>query len=398
MINPYTFYIIGFGFSLIVYQLGWSEVYPSLGVSLIAFLLATMVAHFLLSRIWVRSQRINVNDKEAALTLKPKLNPWLVTGFIYLCWAADFIYERGIPLVKMIMNVPFNYKMFGFPSLHVFTFTFTSFYCIYLFHYFLRTKKRVFLLLYFVNMASAILIYNRGMLCINLASSFFLYLLHLRKIPYRKLFLGIPLLVAILYLFGVMGTVRVSFETKRKYDQNYFLETGKATTQFRKSSIPKEFFWPYIYISSPIANLQVNINTYVVKPITTARILEYINNEWLFESLSKRINKLAGIEREKENAIKEPFNASTVYCRSFSYLGWAGVIATSLFVLILPFLYSKLIYNNSYQTIAIAILCTTYLFLTYDNTIRIMAFGFQLAYPVIFPWVENNLSKIKLLQ
>jgi hypothetical protein len=394
MINPYFCYIIGFIFSLLVYQLGWSEIYPSLSGSLIVFLIASMVAHFILSRLWIKRKSIK-HKAEQAFT-NPKLNPWVVTIFLYLCWSADFIYEGGSPLFKIVMNIPYDYKTFGVPSLHVFNVTFSSFYCIYLLYLFLMNKKKEYLLLYLVNMASAILIYSRSMLFFNLASSFFLYLLCLEKLPYARLLLVIPFAIALFYFFGVVGTVRVSFESKTDYDQNSFLINGRATAQFKNSKIPKEFFWPYIYISSPLANLQVNIKNYNVRPITPGRVLEYINNEWLFESLSKRINKLFGIERENENTIKDPFNVSTVYCRSYSYLGWAGIITMGLFVLMIPLAYHRLIINNPYQLVSVAILCTTYLFLAYDNMIRLMALGFQLVYPLLFPLFENKLSKLKL--
>ena len=396
MINPYTFYIIGFGFSLAVYQLGWSEVYPPLNPSLVGFLITSMAAHFIFSRHWLKSKEVE-ND-QVTFIMQPKLNPWLVTAFIYLLWTVDFIYEGGIPLIKMLLNVPYDYKVFGFPSLHVLTVTFSSFYCIYLLHFFLISKKRIYLLLYFVNISAAILIYGRGMLFINLVSSFFLYLLHLKEIPFKKLLVGVPVMIILLYLFGVLGTMRVSFESKRKYDEYIFLESGEATAQFKQSIIPKEFYWPYIYISSPVANLQLNINTYLVKSITIQQVLLYINNEWLFESLSKRINKALGVEREKENTTKEQFNASTVYSRSYSYLGWGGVIATGIFILLLPYFYNKMLVDNPYQIISVAILCTTYLLLAFDNTIRFMGLGFQLVYPLVFPFFENNLSKIKFLK
>jgi oligosaccharide repeat unit polymerase len=394
MINPYSCYILGFIFSLFVYQFGWSEIYPPISTSLIGFLIATIVSHFVFSKWWVKNKFIkNKNDEVSS---SPKLNPWFMTIFLYICWSADFINEGGVPLFKMLFNLSYDYRAFGVPSLHVFTVTFTSFYCIYLLHLFLKTTKKEYLLLYLINMVSAILIYSRSMLFFNLASSFFLYLLYIDKIPYKKLLLVAPIIIILFYLFGVVGTARVSFESKTNYDQNSFLDNGKATFQFRNSVIPKEFFWPYIYISSPIANLQVNINTYATKPITLTRVLEYINNEWLFESISKRINKLFGVEREKENNIKDPFNVSTVYCRSYSYLGWAGIIAMGLFVLIVPMAYRKLIVNNPYQLISVAILCTTYLFMTYDNMIRLMALGFQLVYPLVFPAVENKISQLRI--
>jgi oligosaccharide repeat unit polymerase len=393
MINPYTFYIVGFGFSLAIYQLGWSEVYPQLSLKLVAFLLASMSVHFVFSRLWAKRREIK-NDK-GGLVVEPKLNPWLITVFLYLLWTIDFIYEGGIPLVKMLLNIPYDYKVFGFPSLHVFTVTFSSFYCIYLLHFFLINRKKIFLLLYFVNISAAILIGGRGMLFINLVSSFFLYLLHLKKIPLKKLLIGVPVMIILLYFFGVLGTMRVSFESNREYDKNIFLESGGATAQFKQSTIPKEFYWPYIYISSPVANLQVNINTYPVKPITIQRVLLYINNEWLFESISKRINKALRVEREKENTTKEQFNASTVYSRSYSYWGWGGIITTGIFILLLPYFYNKMLNDNPYQIISVAILCTTYLLLAFDNTIRFMGLGFQLVYPFVFPFFENKLREIR---
>jgi hypothetical protein len=205
--------------------------------------------------------------------------------------------------------------------------------------------------------------------------------------------LASPVMILIFYFFGVVGTKRVSFESQVPYNPSLFLDNGKATSHFRESSIPKEFFWPYFYISSPLANLQVNITTYDVRPITPTRILEYINNELLFESFSKRINKLFGVEREKENVIKDPFNVSTVYSRSYSYLGWIGMTITALVIVLLPMLYVKIIRDSPYQMIAVAILCTTYLFLSYDNMIRLMALGFQLVYPILFPIVEKVFAK-----
>ena len=388
MVNPYSCYILGFVFSLAVYQLGWSDAYPPLNSSLLLFLVVSIVLATVLANWWSKHP---VTKKTESL----KVDPWLVTGFLYLLWVADFIHEGGMPLYKTLNNIPYDYKKFGVPSLHVLAVTFGSFYCVHLFHAYLTERKKKFLLLYFINMSAAILIYSRSMLFFNLASSAFLYLLTFKQIPYRKLAVGIPIIIILFYFFGVAGTKRVSFESNSEYDPGIFLETGRATSAFKNSFIPKEFFWPYIYISSPLANFQVNINTYPVKPIDTKRVLEFVNNELLFESISKRINALAGIEREKENTIKDPFNVSTVYSRGYSYLGWAGILVTSVFILVIPIFYLKVIRQNPYQLPAIAILCTTYLFLTYDNTLRLMALGFQLVYPFVLPLAEKWLLRLK---
>jgi hypothetical protein len=236
------------------------------------------------------------------------------------------------------------------------------------------------------------------MLFFNLASSAFIFLFSLKKIPYAKIALISPLLIILLYLFGVVGTQRTSFVARTDYNVNYFLSNAGATTQFKESSVPKEFFWAYFYISSPIANLQLNIGHFKTKPITIGRVLEYINNELLFESLSKRINNWCHFVPEGDYRIKEQFNAATVYTRSYSYLGWAGMFSTAFVILMLPILYRKMIATSPYTIVGNAILCTTFLLMFYDNTIRLMGLGFQLVYPILFPTLEKLLTKYSIIK
>jgi len=299
----------------------------------------------------------------------------------------EFVYEGGIPLVKILLRQPYNYRFFGVPSLHVFNVTFASFFTIFLFHLYLSSHKNKYLILSLINWAAAILIYSRAMFIFILVAAFFVYLASGSiKI---KFILWTPLVgIMILYFFGILGNVRESFEAKSKYNPALFLETGGATDQFRSSWVPKEFFWGYIYISSPLANLQTNINTRHVSDKPSV-LYQHVNNEIAFDFISKRINRLLGWEREGENTITGPFNVSTVYSRSFSYQGWIGIFIMAAFVLVFPWFYCWLLPQGSFTLTGIAILNTMYLFLVYDNTIRFTGLGFQLIYPVILPFCEK---------
>jgi hypothetical protein len=370
--------------------LHWSSAYPALKVPLIIFVICTLIAHFVLSRFWLKSKSITFYRTH------PPVNPVGITIFIYCLWIIDFIYEGGIPLFNILLNIPFNYRLFGMPGVHVLAVTISSFYTLYLFHTFLSERKKVLLALYLINLSASVLIISRSMFFFILTGSSLLYLFSLNKIPVRKLILSLPILVIALYLFGVVGNKRAAAEDKATYNPDIFLETGRATEHFRESIVPKEFFWAYIYISSPLANLQMNINHHTVPPISTRRVLEYINNEFLFESISKRINAMAGINRQKDIIIKHPLNVSTIYSTSYTYIGWPGMITMAIFILALPLLYFKILSkNNSYSLTAYAILCTMYLFFIYDNTIRLMGWGFLLVYPITVPFVDRFLNRKK---
>lgn len=384
MINPYSSYIVSFSLALGMYWLGWSELYPPISGGLLGFLLLTILLHFILSFYW-KSKNFSV--------IKPTdsfFNPVATTIFIYALWAIDFIYEGGIPLIKILLKQPYNYRLFGVPSLHVFTVTFGSFFTVYLFSLYISTRQRPYLYLYLINLLAALLIYSRAMMMFNLVASAFVYLLCSPSISWRQFSAGLIAFICVSYFFGVLGTVRVSFEARKNYDPGLFLDVGQASGAFRSSFVPREFFWGYIYLSSPLANLQNNINTFQVPPFSYSRLTQHLNNEMIFDFISKRVNRIWEVEREQENTIPyKPFNVSTVYSRSFSYQGWIGMFIMGAFVLIIPWMYFQILPVNQYSLCGLAILNTMYLFLMYDNTIRFTGLGLQLVYPFALPLAEK---------
>jgi hypothetical protein len=247
------------------------------------------------------------------------------------------------------------------------------------------------LILYLVNLAVSILIYNRGMFLFNVSTSFFVFLFSQKKLPLR-LTMTLPIaLLVLFYFFGMLGTLRVSREAGSPYDNSFFLETGLATKDFVNSAVPKEYFWTYIYVSSPLANLQNNINTQPPPSYSTRNFLEMMNNEVVMDFISKRINQVMGISRKEENTIPGPFNASTVYSHCFSYLGWLGMSTMLVIVLFIPWLFFRMLPPASpFFHTALATLCTLYLFLAFDNTFRFTGLSFQLVYPLLFHWLMER--------
>ncbi len=385
MINPHSSYVLSFTVAMLAYALGWSDLFPPLSVQLLLFLLLTIILHMAFSYHWKQNIIVFKSSDNSFF------NPVIITLLICALWTADFIYEGGVPLIKILFKQPYNYRLFGVPSLHVFTVTFSSFFTVYLFTLFVSSRQRIYLYLYLVNIVFAILIYNRGMFIFNIVSTAFVYFLSSPFLTWKRVSFLFTIFFLVVFLFGLMGSLRVSFEAKRKYDSNIFLNIGKASANFRESWIPKDFFWGYVYLSSPVANLQQNINTFDVPPFSISRMVQHLHNEMLFDFISKRINRILGMERERENTIPgRPFNVSTVYSRSFSYQGWTGMFMIGAFVLTLPLLYAKMLPLTRYNLTGIAILNTMYLFLFFDNTIRFTGLGFQLVYPMVFPLIEKT--------
>ena len=394
MVNPHWCYIISFLGPILIYQLGWSEICPPLTPVVIFFITATLLLHLVLGWMWMKKWKPFPEATQ-------QISPVVVTADLYILWAIDFIYEGGIPLVKILLHQPYNYRLFGVPSLHVFIVTFASFYTVFLFHLYRVHRKRIYLTLYVINLFASLLIFNRGMLAFILVATVFIYVSTTRVRWAVFVVVSGLSFFCFLYIFGMLGTIRESAESKTSYDSNIFLEIGRANEGFRNSPVPKEFFWGYMYIASPLANLQTNINADRVELSENSNpTLQHINNEVLFDFISKRVNKIMGWERLKDKTIPGPFNVSTVYSKSYSYQGWLGLIVMAMLIAAIPWLFLWLLPSNPYALTGISILCTMYLFLGFDNMIRFTGISFQLIYPFVIPvgiaamsWLERKFIK-----
>jgi len=383
MINPYASYILGFVASLLLYQLGWSKIFPELSSNLIIFLFGTFAIHAAVGLLWRKKITLGINPQD-------RITPKYITFFLYLLWVTEFFYG-GVPILEIIFQTDFDYRQFGIPMLHVVVVTFSSFYAVFLFHLYVTLGKKEYLLLFVANLVPSVLIYNRGMMLFILTSAVFIFVHH-RKISIKLILVGVIATVGFLFFFGVMGNFRQVAHIKRGYSSDLFVEIIQPTDRFKNSGLAKEFLWGYTYISSPLANLETNIRD--GHGSTSNKIPEFFVNEMIPDFVAKRINRLFDFKDVKDHRIPGPFNVATVYSRSFSYLGWWGLFLMAGFIMILPWIYWWITPENEYKLTGMAILSSMYLLLVFDNTIRFTGFSFQLAYPFFYPLVERTLTKV----
>jgi hypothetical protein len=232
------------------------------------------------------------------------------------------------------------------------------------------------------------------MMLFILTSAGLIYFHYKKILSIKIIFIGVLAGIVFLFFFGVMGNLRQVSNLKQPYSSDLFFKIGQPTDQFKNSFVPKEFLWGYIYISSSLANLQTNLQTDHHDKLANP-FPQFVNNEMIPDFISKRINKLLGWKRADDYRIPGPFNVSTVYSQSFSYLGWVGLFLMAGFIISFPWIYIRVLPRNEYALIGLAILSSMYLFLVFDNTIRFTGFSFQLVYPIVYPMIEKRLIKLK---
>jgi hypothetical protein len=398
VVNPYFIYVLSLVVVILVYLLGWSGLFPELGAPLLLFLTISIVISLLIGRAFISRKIISFNNLE-----NKKSNFYIANG-IFLGYILEFAYHKNFPLLSILTNGDLSYHEFGIPSFHVFLVTFNSFFSVYLFHTYLsvnRQKIQLFILFLFTLLPS-VLIINRGMLIMILMSCTFVYLIKYQsRITARKiLVLGITAFV-FFYIFGVAGNIRLNntYHTNTSLlNNNLFLQIGGATQDFRDSAVPKEFFWSYIYISSPMANLQKNIQDFEHQTdVNLPDTMFFTVTQLLPDFISKRIVGLYEVDKVSVLQITPELNVATAFAEPYIILGWVGISLFTLFIFTFAFFYIVLLkwFNSDYFVVGVAILNTIFVFNTFSNMFAFTGLSFQLFYPLLFTFINfKNLKRM----
>ena len=147
----------------------------------------------------------------------------------------------------------------GIPTIHVLLVTYTVFFSTFIFHRLICNFSRK-LLYNFLIIAffPPLLMVNRGMLFTIFFACLFVYLFSLKAFKRKILIYCIISISLALYLFSIIGSVRINDDE----NSTVFVAFTQPTDDFESLGISNMFLWPYMYIASPIGNLQNCIDIY----------------------------------------------------------------------------------------------------------------------------------------
>lgn len=371
--NPFFVYITIFGSALLVYQFGWSSIYPEMSESVLWFFLATFLFAGLAGIVAMPIlQRMPEHTPDAL----PSWMGWaLFAGFV-----ADIVYTGGVPLWLLATGADYKYTEFGIPTLHVAIVTFGGTFAAVRFADYLYSKDRRYMLQACMPLVYDILIVNRGAALLVLVSFTFILIIKRRKIGARLALSGVVVLSATLFIFGLIGDMRSG--------DNAIEEVGQPTEQFTESGIPKTYFWSYVYLTSPIANF---VKTVEETPLDDPFIGEFLVSELLPDFISKRVLPLFGAEdRIDFDQISPALNVGTVFARSYVYAAWFGVAAMAAMLFAFIMFYLLVMSMTAYAVPALALLNTLVVFCVFDNMVAFTGMSLQLAWLMFIPFVRRK--------
>ena len=382
--NPFFVYPLSFILVFLLYNLGWSDLYPSLKLVTILFFIVSFVIYSVLGYFFQKNKYIGYKyiPKEVSYIKHLKI--------IYIGFLIEFLYAGDIPLFSVIMGYDgVGYRDFGIKSLHVFLVSYNSFITVLLFHKYISEKTRKNLFVYLLSLLPALLIMGRGMIIIGLFSSFFVFIQSLTKGLSIKKILSISLIaIVVMYFFGLLGNLRSGFG-----DPLYIPKNSKATNEFINSNIPKEFYWTYLYGASPLANLQYNINN---QDDVKYNFFDFALFEIVPKVIHKRVALITGSEPVKPKLMVDWLTVGTIYSKSFGYVKWFGPIIMMLYVaFLLVFVIGMVPKSSNYHVATTSVLSTLIFMNTFSNMVVFSGVILQLAFPILFFYLENKKIVIK---
>lgn len=328
--NPVFFFFILWLFVLYLYSLNYSHVLIALKKETIIYVILSCLSFFM-SFITIRllflnkkillnkyySSNISINDNLFII-----FRIWLFFSLI------EIFYFKGLPLLGLFgFGGRESYTEWGIPSLHGFLNAIVITLSNYLFYYYITTKNKKYLILFSLCLLWSVLLVTRQMFLSMVLHSMFIYILcmNIKIKSFLKVF-SLGLLVII--LFGIVGDLRSG-------DSESFLNLAQPTSDF-PLWLPSGFLWVYVYIVSPLNNLNFNIINYPNFNFNLSPIVSSFFPSFIREKIFPPSNEF------NFQLVNEYLNVSTMFPKYLSSFGYFGsLIFYYLFGLVISYFYLK---------------------------------------------------------
>jgi len=358
--------------------------YPKLSLGLISILALSFIPFILLGKIYAREI---LSDSSFSLYSLRQLDYMFMV--IILLGALDILISGFIPII----DKTHNYKEFGAPVIDVLFNTLSIFFSVVFVQTYLRTKGIRFPVYVIVILGLQIILLRRASIVWIVTSSCMLYFLEIKKVKVIYLVSGILILIFLSFSFGKLGSKRGAAQNSNP------LEEFEASSWFKRSGIGEYNYMTYLYVSSPLANLQKNISS-GDRFLNRGDFEDYFFYCLLPPSFTMRLENLLDLKQPVPALIHPHLIVGTCFMLSYLTLGYLGFIGMFMFILGYTAICMHVIKkSNTFYYASLSLLSTAILMEVFDNMlIRLDVIFMLFIYPVIFHyanlWLGNKKSYI----
>lgn len=302
---------------LVLNSFGWSDLSEPLDPLLFIFFVISIMLSFTLGCIFQSYYKIE-KDQEILTAVNnrfAKKNNYVISTIFFIClYSLNFIYARDVPLISSLLFDSVSYIDFqGIPTLGVFITTATEVYGVTLIYQFVRHMSFQLGWQVLSIVALYLLQLNRNALML-FTIAFIIFYLCCHKVKVKTLIGAGVLGMVVLFLIGVLGNVRQLSEWN---DSSYISQLAVINDKY-PFWLPKQYIWAYIYIVSPIVNLNYNVVNHLYEVDSTNLAITFIP-----DFIQKRISPDYS---PQIILVRRYFNVSTVYASCYKYGGILGIL------------------------------------------------------------------------
>lgn len=235
-----------------------------------------------------------------------------IAFFIWLFFTLlEIVYFGNLPLFSLFGFGPsIRYTEFGIPGIHGFI---NALYFSVLLLYFIqfliiRSFKNYFI--FFLLVLWPFLVIHRMMFIAFFIQAFFVYyLLRDGQLKLKNLFILFIVSISVIFIFGYIGDLRSGRE--------HILRLAGFTTEY-PDWLPTGFAWIYLYIVTPVNNINFNINNFTeISPFPFETFLR------IFPSFVRDVLVDNFVQETSFQLYKNAFNVSTLFLiliKDFGYI------------------------------------------------------------------------------
>ena len=253
-INPAIIYAFVWLAALGLYFLHYSNVLLALSSTTLSYILLSILMPILawmffalIRKPFKLTEKVNINTPVS-------LNAFFKIRMLVMIWSLGTLftvcYFRTLPILTVFGLGHMTYAQYGIHSLQGFLNAILQSLSIYALYLFISTKNKKYLWLFLVTFAFPFLTLNRGMLTSMMLQSLFVILVF-RKIKLKTFIKIVIFAISFLFLFGFMGVFRYMAANVHNSHLYSIFEISANYPNW----LPKSFIWVYIYITTPLNNI-----------------------------------------------------------------------------------------------------------------------------------------------
>ena len=371
MLNYFYMYSLVWGAILVLYQLGWSSLNAPLSPILIAFFSITIIVSVILGYRFR-----NVFNKARGLSGLPKL-PLAYPFIIAVCTIIGLLQLGYVPIANLIMG---NFDYAGLLAadgsvLRTASVVGSIFGSVYQFAIYFERRDKGDLVCIFFYLLIISLYAARSNWMICLFCFLVVFTTHYSNSwKHKYLFIVVLIALAALWLFGAYGNIR----SGGFWDDSSFIYIYGRLNGRWPDFIPRQFGWAYIYLTSPLANLNYNL-------VSTTQGFTFDICNFIYDFLPMFIAKVLPNYSPLQAQLVVPYlTVSSVWTNYLVHFGVLGLMLGYIGQMLLMWLAGYISRNTPFQSLCFVFCTECVAFSFFVNSFTYPSMSYPLLISVMF--------------